>query len=181
MSTRVGVGGAVRAGLRYAVANGYTYVVRIDGDGQHRPSEIRRLLGPVASNRFDVVIGSRFLDSRTRRFTALRGAQALLAICMTAATKRRITDATSGFCVFGPRALRLLARHHPTGYAEPELLLLTHRNRLRAGEVPVRVRPRLNGRTSLTPIRAAVALGRTVVALFVVPARRAVADAGETT
>jgi hypothetical protein len=100
---------------------------------------------------------------------------------MTAATRRRITDATSGFCVFGPRALRLLARHHPTGYAEPELLLLIHRNRLRAGEVPVRVRPRLNGRTSLTPIRAAVALGRTVVALFVVPARRAVADAGEPT
>jgi hypothetical protein len=181
MSTRVGVGGAVRAGLRYAAANGYAYVVRIDGDGQHRPSEIHRLLGPVASNRFDVVIGSRFLDSRTRRFTALRGAQALLAICMTAATRRRITDATSGFCVFGPRALRLLARHHPTGYAEPELLLLIHRNRLRAGEVPVRVRPRLNGRTSLTPIRAAVALGRTVVALFVVPARRAVADAGEPT
>ena len=179
MVARVGVGGAVRAGLRYAVANGYSHVVRIDGDGQHRASDIRRLLEPVLANRVDVVIGSRFLGRRRRRLTALRGAQALLAVCLSAATKRRITDPTSGFCVIGPRALRLLAAHHPTGYAEPELLLLLHRNGLRAGEVPIRIRPRLEGRTSLTPLRALVAVGRTLVALFVVPARRAVVDTGE--
>jgi glycosyltransferase involved in cell wall biosynthesis len=179
LAARVGVGGAVRAGLRYAVANGYRYVVRIDGDGQHRASDIGRLLYPVLTDQFDVAIGSRFLARRRRRFTMLRGAQALLAVCLSTATNRRITDATSGFGVFGPRALRLLAQHHPTGYAEPELLLLLRRNGLRAGEIPVRVRPRLNGRTSLTPARALVAFGRTLVALFVVPARRAVADAGE--
>jgi glycosyltransferase involved in cell wall biosynthesis len=176
MAARVGVGGAVRAGLRYAVANGYSHVVRIDGDGQHRAPDIRRLLEPVLTNRLDIVIGSRFLGRRRRRLTVLRGAQAILAVCLSAATKRRITDATSGFCVIGPRALRLLAAHHPTGYAEPELLLLLHRNGLRAGEVPIRIRPRLKGRTSLTPLRALVAIGRTLVALFVVPTRRAVAD-----
>lgn len=181
MAARVGVGGAVRAGLRYALKNGYSYVVRIDGDGQHRTADIRRLLEPVVANRLDVVIGSRFLARRKRRFTVLRGAQALLAVCLTFATKRRITDPTSGFCLFGPRALRMLAHHHPTGYAEPELLLLLHRNGLRAGEVPIRIRPRLNGRTSLTPLRALVAVGRTLVALFVAPSRRAVMNAGETT
>ena len=180
MAARVGVGGAVRAGLRYALRNGYSYVVRIDGDGQHRTSDIRRLLEPVVTDRLDVVIGSRFLARRRRRLTVLRGAQALLAVCLTAATKRRITDPTSGFYLFGPRALRLLAHHHPTGYAEPELLLLLHRNGLRAGEVPIRIRPRLKGRTSLTPLRALVAVGRTLVALFVAPARRAVMDGGET-
>ncbi|MGB2717611.1 MAG: glycosyltransferase [Vicinamibacterales bacterium] len=181
MAARVGVGGAVRAGLRYALKNGYSYVVRIDGDGQHRTTDIRRLLEPVVADRLDVVIGSRFLARRKRRFTVLRGAQALLAVCLTFATKRRITDPTSGFCLFGPRALRMLAHHHPTGYAEPELLLLLHRNGLRAGEVPIRIRPRLNGRTSLTPLRALVAVGRTLVALFVAPSRRAVMNAGETT
>ena len=179
MAARVGVGGAVRAGLRYALQNGYSFVVRIDGDGQHRASDIRQLLDPVVADRLDVAIGSRFLAPRTRRFTLLRGAQAVLAVCLSAATGRRITDATSGFCVFGPRALRLLARHHPTGYAEPELILLLHRNKLRTGEVPVRIRPRLRGRTSLTPMRAVVAVGRTLVALSVAPGRRAVLDIGE--
>ncbi len=179
MAARVGVGGAVRAGLRYALKHGYSYVVRIDGDGQHRASDIRRLLEPVVADRLDVVIGSRFLARRKRRLTALRGAQAVLAVCLTATTRRRITDPTSGFCLFGPRALRLLAYHHPTGYAEPELLLLLHRNGLRAGEVPIRIRPRLKGRTSLTPLRALVAVGRTLVALFVMPARRSVVDARE--
>jgi GT2 family glycosyltransferase len=179
MPARVGVGGAVRAGLRYALSRGYSYVVRIDGDGQHRVSDIARLMNPVALNHLDAVIGSRFMRRRRRRPTLLRSAQALLAACLTAATHRHITDPTSGFCVFGPRAIRLLARHHPTGYAEPELILLLHRNRLRVGELPIRIRPRLKGRTSLTPARALVAFGRTLLALLVVPARRVVADGGE--
>jgi hypothetical protein len=180
MPTRVGVGGAVRAGLRYAVARGYTYVVRIDGDGQHRVADIGRLLAPVAADRLDAAIGSRFMGRRQRRRpTLLRSAQAVLAACLSATTRRRITDPTSGFCLFGPRALQLLARHHPTGYAEPELILLLHRNGFRVGEVPVRTRPRRTGRTSLTPARALVACGRTLLALLLVPTRRAVADRSE--
>ena len=179
MASRVGVGGAVRAGLRYAQDRGYEYVVRIDGDGQHRVADIGRLLQPVASNRLDAAIGSRFLRHRGRRPTLLRGAQALLAVFLTAATRTRITDPTSGFCLFGPRAVRMLARHHPTGYAEPELILLLHRNALRLGEVPIRTRPRLRGRTSLTVGRALIACGRTILALLIVPARLAVAESGE--
>ena len=189
MPTRVGVGGAVRAGLRYAVEHGYKCVVRIDGDGQHRVTDIRRLLEPVAANRMDVVIGSRFITARAasaprvrraRRWpTVLRTAQALLAVFISVITRTRITDPTSGFCVFGERALRLLARHHPTGYAEPELILMLHRNGLRFGEVPIRMRPRLGGRSSLTPGRALVAIGRTVLALLVVPARRLVTESRE--
>jgi glycosyltransferase involved in cell wall biosynthesis len=172
MPARVGVGGAVRAGLRYAVQRGYRYVVRIDGDGQHRVSDMARLLAPVIADRLDAVVGSRFIGRRLGPPTLLGGARALLAVCLTAATGRRITDPTSGFCLLGPRALRLLARHHPTGYAEPELILLLHRNGLRVGEVPIRIRPRLKGRTSLTPVRALIACGRTLLALLVVPARR---------
>ena len=172
MPVRVGVGGAVRAGLRYAVRHGYSHVVRIDGDGQHRVSDIGRLFAPVERGQLDAVVGSRFMRRGGGRPTLLRGAQALLAMCLTVATGRRITDPTSGFCLVGPRALKLLARHHPTGYAEPELILLLHRNRLRVGEVPIRIRPRLKGRTSLTPARAFIACGRTLLALLVVPARR---------
>lgn len=168
---RVGVGGAVRAGLRYAARAGYHYVVRVDGDGQHRASEIATLFRPVAAGRLDAVIGSRFLHRR-HGLTPRRVAQWALAAGLSTLTRTRITDPTSGFCLFGPRAVRLLGRHHPTGYAEPELLLLLSRNGMRFGEVAIRMRPRLAGRTSLTLPRTAVALACTLLALVIVPTRR---------
>ena len=146
---RVGVGGAVRAGLRYAVRQGYDYVVRIDGDGQHRASDVVRMLAPVVRGRLDASIGSRFVPTMRprpgRRLTLRRLSQAALAGCLTVWTRQRFTDPTSGFWLFGPRAVRLLGRHHPTGYAEPELVLFLCRNGLRVGEVPIRMRPRRAG------------------------------------
>ncbi len=173
---RVGVGGAVRAGLRYALREGYEYVVRIDGDGQHRGCDVVRMLAPVVRGRLDASIGSRFLPTlraRPRRgLTLRRMSQAALAGCLTIWTRQRFTDPTSGFWLFGPRAVRLLGRHHPTGYAEPELVLFLCRNGLRVGEVPIRMRPRRAGRTSLTPTRATLAFARTILALMMVPVRR---------
>jgi hypothetical protein len=92
--------------------------------------------------------------------------------------RRRVTDPTSGMWAFGPRAIRLLSRHHPTGYPEPELLLLLHRNGLRFEEIPIRMRPRTAGSTSLTWARKSVALGRTALAVMVVPLRRIEPEAG---
>jgi len=168
---RVGVGGAVRAGLRYAERQGYDFVVRIDGDGQHRACDVARMLAPVAQGRLDASIGSRFLARRPRWLTLRRISQGALARCLTLWTGRRFTDPTSGFWLFGPRAVRLLGKHHPTGYAEPELALLLARNGLRFGEIAIRMRPRTAGRTSITPTRASLALGRTVLAMMIVPIR----------
>jgi hypothetical protein len=171
MSQRVGVGGAVRAGIRYARSRGYGYVVRVDGDGQHRPRDIARLLDVLLSRRADAAVGSRFRGRRGRPGGIRRSSQAALAICLTLLTGRRVTDPTSGFWLFGPRAVRLLADHHPTGYAEPELTLLLSRNGLAVEEVPIHMRQRFAGRTSLTAPRAAMALARTLLACVVVPLR----------
>lgn len=178
LTERVGVGGAVRTGLRYAVRENYEYVVRVDGDGQHRACDIRRLLAPVCSGRFDAVIGSRYLGRPMRWRSPLRLSQAALARCLSILTGTRITDPTSGFWLFGPRAVRLLGRHHPTGYAEPELALLLSRNGLRFGEIGIRMRPRIEGRTSITPGRASLVLGRTLLAMMIVPIRRIVEGQG---
>ena len=185
LSQRLGVGGAVRAGIQYAKRAGYEYVVRIDGDGQHRACDIARLLAPVVSGHADVALGSRFLRRTTdhrgrtrngRRASARlrRVSQALLAACLSIVTRRRFTDPTSGLWLFGPRALRLLSGHHPAGYAEPELLLFLNRNGLRVSEVPIRMRPRIAGRTSLTATRTVLALARTMLAFVVVPFRQLV-------
>jgi len=95
---------------------------------------------------------------------------------LTLLTKRPVTDPTSGFCAFGPRAIAILAEHHPTGYPEPELQLFLSRNQLAVIEVPVSDRPRLSGTTSLTAGRATVAGARVLLAMIVVPLRGRVAS-----
>jgi glycosyltransferase involved in cell wall biosynthesis len=174
LSQRLGVGGAVRAGIRYAKRTGYDCVVRMDGDGQHRACDVVRLLAPVISGKADAALGSRFLHRRRDAKGIRRFSQALLASCLSTVTRRTVTDPTSGFWLFGPRALRLLSGHHPAGYAEPELLLFLSRNGLTVTEVPIRMRPRISGRTSLTMSRTLLALARTALAFVVVPFRRLV-------
>ena len=185
---RMGIGSAMRAGLRYAVRLGYDAAVRLDGDGQHPPDEIERMLEPLRKGEADVVLGSRYISPSTQRperpWTEDRPAdvrnpfvritQRLLASCLSTLTGRVVTDPTSGFYALGPKALSLLASHHPTGYPEPELRLFLSRNGLTAVEVPVRARPRLAGRTSLMPTRWTAAGARMLLALLVVPLRGAV-------
>jgi glycosyltransferase involved in cell wall biosynthesis len=175
LAWRLGLGGAMRTGFRYAQTLGYDCVVRVDGDGQHAASEIPRLLEPVLSGRADAAMGSRYLGREGHTPPLLRRlTQRALASALSLLVGRRVTDPTSGFAAFGPAAVRLLGRHHPTGYPEPELLLLLARARQRVMEVPVRMRRRLTGRTSLTPLRTWLAAARTLLAIIVVPLRAAV-------
>jgi glycosyltransferase involved in cell wall biosynthesis len=172
---RMGVGSAMRAGLGYAARLGYDAVVRVDGDGQHRADEVARLLAPIRSGVADVVLGSRYTCADVHEPHGMnRIARRALSMCISAQTGRRVTDPTSGFCALGPRAIRLLAEHHPTGYAEPELRLFLSRNALRAIEVPVVARPRLAGASSLTPARLTAAGARVLLAIIIVPFRGAV-------
>jgi glycosyltransferase involved in cell wall biosynthesis len=175
---RMGIGSAMRAGLRYAARLGYDLVLRMDGDGQHRADDIDRLLAPVCDGSADVVLGSRYASTGKQPMSARLG-QRLLAACLSALTRRRVTDPTSGFCAIGPRAVRVLAEHHPTGYPEPELRLFLSRNALSVVEVPVHARPRLGGSTSLTAGRVTAAGARVVLALIIVPLRRRVGLAGD--
>jgi glycosyltransferase involved in cell wall biosynthesis len=172
---RLGVGGAMRAGLRYARHLGFDTVARMDGDGQHHAAELGRLLDPIATGDADIVIGTRYADRQRGRGGVIRyGLRRVLAAGLSAVTGCRLTDPTSGYCAFGPRAVRLFSAHHPTGYAEPELLLLAHRNALQVREVPVACHDRIAGRTTLTGGRVVVAIGRVLLALLIVPLRGAV-------
>ena len=167
----------MRAGLRYAARLGYDVVVRMDGDGQHRADEIDRLLVPIDQGCADVVMGSRYAGLIEERTGGSRLTKRLLAACLSVLTRGRVTDPTSGFCAVGPRAVRMLAEHHPTGYAEPELRLFLSRNALNVVEVPVRARYRLAGRTSLTAGRVTAAGARVVLAMIIVPLRGRVGGA----
>lgn len=177
LTEHLGVGSAIRAGLRYASHLGYEVVVRTDGDGQHPASEIQRLLAPILSGEADAVVGSRYSDSSVRRAPGFRRAvQHLAAAWLSFTTGLRVTDPTSGFWAFGPRAIRLLAVRHPTGYPEPELLMLLARTDLRVVEVPIQMNARLAGRTSLTAARLGSACVSTGLSLLISPLRGSVRE-----
>jgi glycosyltransferase involved in cell wall biosynthesis len=169
LSDRLGIGSAMRAGLRYAVRQGYEAVIRIDGDGQHRADDIDAVLAPVSAGHADIAIGTRYHQGGALRKPRVISA---LATLLSARTGRHVTDPTSGFYAVGPRAIRILAEHHPTGYPEPELRLFLRRNALSVVEVEVRPRARLMGRTTLTTGRLAAAAARVLLAMVIVPLRR---------
>jgi glycosyltransferase involved in cell wall biosynthesis len=175
MSQHVGTGTAVRTGLRYAVWRGYDAAVRIDGDGQHPAEEIARLLDPIRRGEADAVIGSRYLDGQPTSTPLLRRlSHRALAGVMSVVTGQLVTDPTSGLWAFDRRALRLLVEHHPSGYPEPELRLFLSRNAMRVTEVPVVMRNRIGGQSSLTPLRMGAAVARLLLLLLIVPLRSAV-------
>lgn len=175
---RLGPGSAVRVGLRYAIERGFDAVVRLDGDGQHPARLLPALVAPLRDGRADVVIGSRFSGARRSGSTtrARRAIQRCLGLVLTVLTRRPVTDPTSGLWAFGPQAVELLAEHHPSGYPEAELRLFLGRNHLRALEIPVTMRERPAGQTSLTARRTSAAMARLVIHLVVVPLRSAVRE-----
>lgn len=162
----LGVGGAMRAGFKFAIANGYRNVVQVDADGQHDPRNLSALV--AALDEADLVIGARFAgegdyEARGPRRWAMKA----LAAVIGAISGVKLTDATSGFKAMGPRAVALFARHYPAEYLGDtiEALVIAARARLRITQVPVSMRPRQAGNPSHHPFRAAVYLGRACLAL----------------
>jgi glycosyltransferase involved in cell wall biosynthesis len=178
MGQHLGIGGAVRAGLRWARLQGHDTVVRLDADGQHMPEQIDHLVLPLAQS--DAVVGSRYLGVGGYSSPAGRRLlQRALAIPLTRITGQPVTDPTSGFWAFGPRAVALLADHYPRGYSEPELRLFLHRNGLCVVEAPVKMQERRDGRSTITLRRALVALAVTALVMVVAPLRGAVRSSGD--
>jgi len=179
LSERTGVGGAVRRGLQVAQSRGYDTVVRLDGDGQHVAQLALELLEVLRRDGADAAVGSRYKVRGGYRATWVRRlAQRALGAGLSLRLGSRVTDPTSGFWAFGPRAVALLATDHPGGYSEPQLRLLLHRRGYRVMEVGVCMRRRLAGRTTLTPRRACVAFARACLALVSLPLGSRAVDLG---
>lgn len=157
----LGVGAAVRTGLRYAVENGYEIVVQLDGDGQHDPAEAYILLSRLKQGDVDVVVGSRFefgYDCSKARRVVMR----LLSRIVSRHLGTQITDTTSGFRAFGGPAITYFARVYPSDYLSDtvEALLLAADANLRVAEVPVHMRQRSTGTASTNSATGAFHVGR---------------------
>lgn len=161
MPFNVGVGGALRAGLLFGKRAGFRAVVQCDGDGQHPPEAIPRLVAGLESA--DIVIGARFAGEGDYAVAGpRRWAMRLLARVMSRIHRTPLTDVTSGFRAFGPRAIEVLSRELPPEYLGDtvEALVIAHEHGLRVTQVPVALLHRQGGVVSKDPIRAALDLGR---------------------
>jgi glycosyltransferase involved in cell wall biosynthesis len=164
----IGIGGAVQTGYQYALEHGFELAVQVDGDGQHDPSEIGQVLEPILDGRAALVVGTRFVKGGGYRGTRLRrvGIRVFAAI-VSLLVRQRVSDTTSGFRAVNRKALRLFAADYPHDYPEVESIVLLSRHRLRMLEVPVQMRVRETGNSSITAMRSAYYMIKVLLALFI--------------
>jgi glycosyltransferase involved in cell wall biosynthesis len=164
----LGLGGAVQAGYRLAFELGYDYVIRVDGDGQHDPRDIPKILEALERGECEMVIGSRFVDGSGQHSSMLRGAGILFfRAVLRPILGRPVRDPTSGFVGVNRIALSLFSRSFPLEYPEIEALVVLQRKRFRFVEVPCRMRPRRAGRTTITPVKSLYYMVHVLLGVFV--------------
>jgi len=161
----LGVGGAMRAGFRFARTNGYSIVVQVDADGQHDPAVVRQLIAGLSDS--DLMIGARFAGVGDYGVSGpRRWAMRALARVMSRVAGTQLTDVTSGFKAAGPRAVALFADNFPAEYLGDtiEALVIAARAGLTIRQMPVAMRERQAGNPSHHPVKAAVYLTRACAA-----------------
>ena len=164
----LGIGGAVQTGYRFAFEHGYDVAVQVDGDGQHDPAQLAAILGPVLAGEADVCVGSRFAaGSGYQSSFARRLGIRLFARVVSAVVRQRVTDTTSGFRAVKRKGIALFAADYPHDYPEVEATVMSVKHKLRLREVPVVMRERAGGASSITALRSIYYMTKVLLAIFV--------------
>jgi hypothetical protein len=170
LPTNLGYGGAVQTGFKFALEHGYDFVVQMDGDCQHDPASIPRLLQTIQAGEADVALGSRFLGKISYDVPPLRKAGiALFRTVVSFFMKQKITDPTSGFQAHTRKVLRFFTGDtYPMDYPDSDVLLALHFAGFRIREVPVSMRPRLRGKSIHGGWKTIYYLAKMFLAIFMV-------------
>jgi glycosyltransferase involved in cell wall biosynthesis len=148
----LGVGGALRAGFKFAVLRGYRAVVQVDADGQHPVEEIENLIRATNEQDAHMVIGSRFLmDEMTMEVSGIRRlAMRVLSRTASSATGTSITDSTSGFRLIQQPLLGEFAQQFANNYLGDtyESVISAGRGNYKVVEIPAGLLPREHGEST---------------------------------
>lgn len=168
LSINLGIGGAVQTGYKYAKDKGYDVAVQMDGDGQHDISYLEKMLPVLESGEADIVIGSRFIDKEgfQSSFSRRMGIK-FLSNLIWACTGQRIKDVTSGFRAVNKRFIDIYAKYYPTDYPEPEAIISAIMYRGQIKEVPVVMRERAGGDSSINFLRSIYYMIKVTLAIVV--------------
>ncbi len=151
----LGLGGAVQAGYKLAYELGYQFVIRIDGDGQHDPRYVPLLFRTLQESGCQMVIGSRFLDHDDNHTSFMRKAGVkFFRSVLRPILGQAVRDPTSGFVGVNREALQVFSKSFPLEYPEIEALVVLQRRAFRFVEVPVQMRRRMGGRSSITAVKS---------------------------
>ncbi|MBL4935541.1 glycosyltransferase family 2 protein [Clostridium sp. YIM B02515] len=155
LPVNVGIGGAVQTGYLYALYKDYDIAVQIDGDGQHNPKYLNKLIQPLIDDKADMVIGSRFLEETgyTPSFFRSIGIRYFSRL-VSHITHKPIFDTTSGFRAINRKTIELFAKYYPSDYPEVETIVYCSSRGIRISEVPVCMNYRQGGKSSITPIKS---------------------------
>lgn len=162
----MGIGTSFQTGCRFALKKGYDYIVRIDGDGQHDSAFIKSVLNPVKHGKFDIAIGSRFLETSKFKSSFMRIIGiTIISRLLTFLTGKKITDPTSGFCAMNKKAFRFFAQHCADDYPEPEIII--HHRNFRITEVPITLMKRRAGFSSITSLKSIYYMYKVIFSIIV--------------
>ncbi len=164
----LGLGGCVQAGYKLAYELGYDYVIRIDGDGQHDPRDIPRVLETLRKTGCHMVIGSRFYENKGAHSSAVRAIGIhVFRLVLRPILGKPVRDPTSGFVGVNRQALAVFTRSFPLEYPEIETLVVLQRKRFQFQEIPCNMRPRKAGRSSITAIKSLYYIIHVLLGVFV--------------
>lgn len=164
----LGIGGAVQTGYRYALKNHYDIAVQIDGDGQHDIAYVEKLIDPIIKGEADITIGSRFINkegfqSSVSRRTGIVFLSSLIYItCL-----KKVKDVTSGFRAVNRKFIEIYAEIYPNDYPEPEAIVAAIMNQGKIKEIPVVMRERISGRSSINLKRSIYYMIKVTLAILI--------------
>lgn len=155
LPVNLGIGGGVQAGYMYAYRNGYDIAIQMDGDGQHPASELDKIIAPIKAEKADIVVESRFVNkegfqsSAIRRF-GIKFLSSLIYLC----TGKHILDVTSGYRAVNRKFIKIFSEEYAQDYPEPEALVTAAKKGAEIIEVPVMMKERQGGMSSISPIKS---------------------------
>lgn len=164
----LGIGGGVQTGYRYALEQGYDIAIQFDGDGQHDASYIKDLIAPIESGQADVAIGSRFVknegfqSSILRRF-GIRFLSGLIKLLCGV----KVKDVTSGMRAVNREMIEKFSHNYSQDYPEPEAILFSGLVNAKIVEVPVQMRERQGGTSSINVVRSVYYMVKVSIALVI--------------
>lgn len=164
----LGIGGAVQAGYRYAYFHGYDTAVQFDGDGQHDAAYLSKLLEVIEKDEADMAIGSRFIENEGFQSSGLRrvGIRYFTRL-IRLLTHETITDPTSGMRMVNRKLLKEFANSYPKDYPEPESAVTALKRGYRIKEIPVQMRSRAEGESSISMGKSVYYMIKVSLAIFI--------------
>ncbi|SHI97149.1 hypothetical protein SAMN05444401_1945 [Clostridium amylolyticum] len=166
----LGIGGAVQTGYIYAKKKGYDAVIQIDGDGQHNPKDLSKMLEAIEKDKVDMVIGSRFVEKTDYKSSSMRKLGInFFSRFVSFMCKEDFSDTTSGYRAVNKKVIELFARYYPRDYPEVETIVYASKRGVRIKEISVDMNERQGGKSSITPIRSIYYMIKVTCAILLQP------------